>query len=89
MGLTESMFSVDNQNFSNVTITVEDRYPKIEPIDVTVTIVVNNDSVQYDGQQHTVTGYEVTNISSTLYTVNDFRFTGTVTASGTDAGNYA
>ncbi|WP_158574290.1 DUF7507 domain-containing protein [Dorea sp. AF36-15AT] len=58
---------------------------------VVVTIKENSETVTYDGEEHTVTGYTVTNISSTLYTENDFEFVGADTAKevkGTNAGTY-
>ena len=62
----------------------------INPIteNVTVTITENSDNPVYDGSEHTVEGYAVTDISNTLYTKDDFTFSGTATASGTDAGTY-
>ena len=58
---------------------------------VVVTIKENSETATYDGEEHTVTGYTVTNISSTLYTENDFEFVGADTAKevkGTNAGTY-
>ena len=60
----------------------------ITPIDVTVTLHGNTSSLPYDGDAHTITGYVVDNISSNLYTTNDFALkTGKeATATRTDAG---
>ena len=58
---------------------------------VVVTIKENSETATYDGEEHTVTGYTVTSISSTLYTENDFEFVGADTAKevkGTNAGTY-
>lgn len=58
---------------------------------VVVTIKENSGTETYDGKEHTVTGYTVTNISSTLYTENDFEFVGADTVKevkGTNAGTY-
>ena len=58
---------------------------------ITVTITENSDNAKYDGKEHKVTGYEVTDISSKLYTKDDFSFTGDdahKTVSGTNAGSY-
>ncbi len=55
---------------------------------VTVTITENSGTAKYDGEEHTVTGYEVTSISNPLYTEADFTFSGTDSVSGTDAGSY-
>ena len=54
---------------------------------VTVTVTGNNDSVGYDGDEHSVTGY-TTAIDNQLYTVSDFTFTGEAIAKGTDADSY-
>ncbi len=63
---------------------------KITPVTdkVTVTVTGNNDSVGYDGNEHSVTGY-TTAIDNQLYTVSDFTFTGEAIAKGTDADSYA
>ena len=42
----------------------------------------------YNGKEHSVEGYTVTSISNPLYTANDFTFSGTAEAKGTDAGTY-
>jgi len=53
---------------------------------VTVTIVGANDTSDYDGEEHTVTGYTAT-ADTDLYDVgSDFTFSGTAEASQTDAG---
>ena len=54
---------------------------------VTVTVTGSNDSVGYDGNEHSVTGY-TTAIDNQLYTVSDFTFTGEAIAKGTDADSY-
>ena len=88
MGLIPAMFSVENANFSSVTFTVEDGYQTVNPIDVTVTIEGNKDSVTYDGNPHTVSGYDVKSISSSLYTTADFTFNGPDSITQTNAGTY-
>ena len=55
---------------------------------VTVTITENSGTAKYDGEEHTVTGYEVTSISNPLYKATDFTFNGNDEVSGTDAGTY-
>ena len=54
---------------------------------VTVTITENSGTEMYDGIEKTVTGYTVS-IDNTLYTVEDFTFSGTDSVSGTDFGTY-
>ena len=56
--------------------------------EITVTIKGNTSTVTYDGSEQSVTGYTVESISNDLYTANDFTFSGTAEAKGTDAGTY-
>ena len=74
----------------NYTITPEYGTLKVNPVtdEVIVTITGKTGSHTYDGDSHTVTGYEVTNISNTLYKQSDIKFNGTAKAEGTDAGTY-
>ena len=61
----------------------------INPIDeVVVKIAGNTKTETYNGKEHSVEGYTVTSISNPLYTANDFTFSGTAEAKGTDAGTY-
>ena len=73
----------------NYSIEKDEGTLKITPVTdkVTVTITGNTDTKVYDGDEHTVTGY-TTAIDNKLYTVNDFTFTGTASAKGTDADSY-
>ena len=87
MGLTEEHFKNKNENFSKVIFNVTDGYMEITPVteEVVVTIEGNHDSKVYDGEEHVVTGYKVTDISNELYAEGDFDFIGTaeVSAPGT------
>ena len=89
MGLTADQFANTNGNFTNVTFNVTDGWLKINPAEteVTVTITGHTGSHTYDGNEKTVTGYDVS-IDNELYTENDFTFTGTAEAKGTNAGTY-
>lgn len=55
--------------------------------EITVTIKGNTSTVTYDGTEKSVTGYTVER-SDNRYTENDFTFSGTALAKGTDAGTY-
>lgn len=56
---------------------------------VTVTIKGKTSTATYDGQPHTVNGYDIVSITGNDgYTENDFTFSGTAEAKGTDAGTY-
>ena len=62
---------------------------KAADAEVVVTVVGNNDSFVYDGQEHEVTGYTVTGISAPeglSYTEADFSFSGDATAARTVEG---
>ncbi|MBS5646777.1 MAG: InlB B-repeat-containing protein, partial [Lachnospiraceae bacterium] len=60
----------------------------IKPVadEVVVTIEGNHDSKVYDGTEHVVTGYEVTEISNVLYTKDNFSFSGNAEAKRTAVG---
>ena len=85
MGLAAEQFENKNSNFKTVTFNVTDGYVTVNPISVTVTITGNKESYDYDGEEHSVTGYEVA-ISNPLYKESDFTFSGAATAARTDAG---
>ena len=93
MGLTKDNFTVTSQNYSNIKVVVVDGYLEITPITekVTVTVTEESDTVTYDGQEHTVTGYKSISADNTLYDVTtSVRATETAawTAKGTYVGTY-
>ncbi|MBR6940565.1 MAG: InlB B-repeat-containing protein, partial [Clostridia bacterium] len=59
----------------------------INPVtdEVTVTITGNSDTADYDGEEKSVSGYDVS-ISNPLYTESDFTFSGTAEAKRTEPG---
>ena len=73
-----------------MTFEVADGWLKIDPVEteVFVKIAGKTKTETYNGKEHNVEGYTVTSISNPLYTANDFTFTGTAEAKGTDAGTY-
>ena len=86
MGLAEDQFENTNTNFDNVTFDVTDGYQTITSLsDVLVTITGHKSTVDYDGEEHSVRGYDV-EISNPLYTEDDFTFSGTAEAARTDVG---
>ena len=88
MGLNDGQFTNNNDNFKKVTFVVNDGKLTINPVDeVVVTITGHNDTVPYDGDEHTVTGYDVS-IGNDLYKEGDFTFSGSAVVKGTDAGTY-
>ena len=91
MNLDATQFVNNNTNFSNVKFEIaEDGQLVITPVTdkVTITIKGHEDTATYDGNPHSVEGYEVTNISNKLYKENDIGFTGEAKAEGTTAGTY-
>ncbi len=88
MGLAEAQFTNTNKNFTNVKFSVTDGFQKITPIDVTVTIEGNTKTVDYNGKEQKVEGYEVTSISNSLFKESDITFTGKAEAKGTNADTY-
>ncbi|WP_302129977.1 InlB B-repeat-containing protein [Holdemanella biformis] len=93
VGSSENTFTYElksNTKASNYNIEVKFGELKVTPFTdkVTVTIKGHEDSVTYDGNPHSVEGYEVTNISNKLYKENDIGFTGEAKAEGTAAGTY-
>ena len=92
MGLTADDFTAESNNYSNIRIVVTDGWLKIDPITdkVTVTITENAGTVEYDGKEHSVTGYASIVSDHALYDVANVAETPTDawTAKGTDAGTY-
>ena len=59
----------------------------ISKLNITATITGHTDTVTYDGNEHTVTGYAAS-YSNTLYTDSDYTFTGTKSITQTNANKY-
>lgn len=71
--------------------TIIDTLRMIPLTGVEVTIVERTDTATYNGAMHYVTGYDVANISSTLYSASYFSYNGGIshkTADGRYAGTY-
>ena len=93
MGLAANQFTNTNSNFGTVTFNVTDGYQSVvAPGTVTVTITEHSGTVNYNGAEQRVTGYDVTSIEiggepTTLYTAADFTFSGCDTAKGHGQGH--
>ena len=86
MGLAPEQFTNLSPNFETVNFTVTDGFLTVTPLSgVTVTITGHNSTVEYDGTEHSVSGYDVS-INKDLYKESDFSFSGTAEAKQTDAG---
>ena len=90
--VTNTIVITEGENFkeSNYSITKHEGTLSITEVDaeVTVTIKGHEDTATYDGNPHSVEGYEITDISNKLYTKDDVKFTGQAKAEGTEAGTY-
>ena len=90
--VTNTITYTEGENFkaSNYNIEKDEGKLSITPVTdrVTVTIKGGKSSVTYNGEEHTVTGYTVADISNPLYTANDFSFSGNAEAKGKNAGTY-
>ena len=80
-----------NTKASNYNIEVKFGELKVTAQDgeVVVTITGHSDTVDYDGNEKSVSGYEVTITEGSKYTTDDFTFNGTAEAKGTEAGTYS
>ena len=90
--VTNTIVITEGENFkeSNYSITKHEGTLSITEVDaeVTVTIKGHEETATYDGNPHSVEGYEITDISNKLYTKDDVKFTGQAKAEGTAAGTY-
>ena len=90
--VTNTIVITEGENFkeSNYSITKHEGTLSITEVDaeVTVTIKGHEETATYDGNPHSVEGYEITDISNKLYTKDDVKFTGEAKAEGTKAGTY-
>ena len=75
---------------SNYIVTTEAGKLTVNPVTDKVTVTIKEHSAEhvYDGTEKTVTGYDVKSISNKLYTKDDFTFSGTAEAKGTNVGEY-
>ena len=96
MDLTEENFTASSPNYKTVKVVVVDGYLDIVTINITVTVTVrgNSDTVTFDGNPHTVTGYKV--VSAIANTGRDMgmdgftlKFNGDDSVTGTEVGTYA
>ena len=80
----------DKFNANNYSIIKNEGKLSITPVtdEVTVRIKGNKDTVTYNGEEQSVSGYTVDSISNTLYSSTDFTLNGQATATGKDANTY-
>lgn len=93
VGTSKNTFTYElksNTKASNYNIEVKFGDLKVTAQDgeVVVTITGHSDTVDYDGNEKSVSGYEVTITEGSKYTTDDFIFNGTAEAKGTEAGTY-
>ena len=93
VGTSKNTFTYElksNTKASNYNIEVKFGELKVTAQDgeVVVTITGRSDTVEYDGNEKSVQGYDVTITEGSKYTTDDFTFNGTAEAKGTEAGTY-
>ncbi len=93
VGTSDNTFTYtlkDGTLASNYIITTEAGKLMVNPVTDEVTVTIKEHSAEhvYDGNEKTVTGYDVKSISNQLYTEDDFTFNGTAEAKGTNVGEY-
>ena len=93
VGKSENTFTYvpkEGTNKDNYTFEVAFGMLEVTPVTdkVTVTIKGGKSSVTYNGEEHTVSGYKVADISNPLYKEANFTFSGTAEAKGKNAGTY-
>ena len=91
MDLDSSKFSYSDQDV-DATFLVIDGWlvikPKVDPTkEIVITVSGNNDTVEYNGKQQSVTGYTL-QCDSELFDRKKVIFTGEAKASGTEVGTY-
>ena len=94
VGTSKNTFTYElksNTKASNYNIEVKfgDLIVTAEDGEVVVTITGHSDSVDYDGNEKSVSGYDVAITEGSKYTTDDFTFNGTAEAKGTEAGTYS
>lgn len=93
VGTSKNTFTYElksNTKASNYNIEVKFGELKVTAQDgeIVVTITGRSDTVDYDGNEKTVSGYEVTITEGSKYTTDDFTFNGNAEVKGTEAGTY-
>ena len=93
VGTSKNTFTYElksNTKASNYNIEVMFGELKVTAQDgeVVVTITGHSDSVDYDGNEKSVSGYDVAITEGSKYTTDDFTFNGNAEAKGTEAGTY-
>ena len=94
VGTSKNTFTYElksNTTASNYNIEVKFGELKVTAQDgeVVVTITGRSDTVEYDGNEKSVSGYDVSITEGSKYTTDDFTFNGTAEAKGTEAGTYS
>lgn len=93
VGTSDNTFTYalkDGTLASNYIITTKAGKLTVNPVTDRVTVTIKEHGAEhvYDGTEKTVTGYDVKSISNKLYTKDDFTFSGTAEAKGTNVGEY-
>ncbi len=86
MGLDSSQFSYNDENIE-AKFVITDGWLKITPAKLTVEVTGHTDVVTYDGEEHTVEGYEL-ECDDQLFIKELVGFEGEACAKGTDVDTY-
>ena len=94
VGTSKNTFTYElksNTKASNYNIEVKFGELRVTAQDgeVVLTITGHSDSADYDGNEKSVSGYDVAITEGSKYTTDDFTFNGTAEAKGTEAGTYS
>lgn len=84
MGLAPAQFTNNNDDYE-VTFNVTDGGVTINPLSVSVSVTGHTGTFTYDGNNHSVSGYDLS-ASNTLYPTSSVSYSGTNVATRKDAG---
>ncbi|MBR0404705.1 MAG: InlB B-repeat-containing protein [Eggerthellaceae bacterium] len=97
MGLSADQFANTNPNFENVVFEVADGGLKVNPVRVTVYVAGSSAEIDYDGEEHEISGYElslgepvgmrVASDATSRYDLSSVSYTGNAKAARTDVGS--
>lgn len=88
--ITVKIQGLNSQGADDYSYYSAERSYTIAPASITVDVAGKSDTVTYNGKEQSVSGFEVTNTGSSLYTADKVALKDgvTVEAKGTDAGTY-
>ncbi|MDO4492851.1 MAG: MBG domain-containing protein [Clostridia bacterium] len=88
MGLAAGQFANASSNFTNVRFDVTDGELKIAEREITVEIIGHTASKVYNGSEQFIVAFDLATEDELYDLENDYTFSGTARAAGTDVGTY-